>query len=131
MLAVRALEGSESITELATEHGVSRKFVYEQAHRANVSLDAAFPTAANDDEKVLFEMKVTRYLFTSPHETDEPRRRAAARTARRLLENSGNQAVAIGGSKLRAGPLPNQDPMASFMKARTLRPWRLQVSSTV
>jgi len=56
------LAGSESITELATEHGVSRKFVYEQAHRANVALDAAFPTATNDDEKVLFEVKVTRRL---------------------------------------------------------------------
>ncbi|MBW8833073.1 MAG: sigma-70 family RNA polymerase sigma factor [Burkholderiales bacterium] len=48
VLAVRALAGSESITELATEHGVSRKFVYEQTHRANVALDAAFPTASND-----------------------------------------------------------------------------------
>ncbi|MBW8831246.1 MAG: hypothetical protein JF606_17850 [Burkholderiales bacterium] len=27
VLAVRALAGSESITELATEHGVSRRFV--------------------------------------------------------------------------------------------------------
>jgi hypothetical protein len=48
---------------LATEHGVSRKFVYEQTHRANVALDAAFPTAANDDEKALFEVKVTRRLL--------------------------------------------------------------------
>ena len=29
-LAVRALASSESITDLAAEHGVSRKFVYEQ-----------------------------------------------------------------------------------------------------
>ncbi|MBW8832146.1 MAG: hypothetical protein JF606_22575, partial [Burkholderiales bacterium] len=63
VLAVRALAGSKSITELATEHGVSRKFVYEQTHRANVALDAAFPTATNDDEKVLFEVKVTRRLL--------------------------------------------------------------------
>ncbi|MBW8832321.1 MAG: hypothetical protein JF606_23515 [Burkholderiales bacterium] len=42
---------------------MSRKFVYEQTHRANVALDAAFPTAANDAEKVLFEVKVTRRLL--------------------------------------------------------------------
>ena len=47
-LAVRALTGSESITELADEIGVSPKFVYTQTHRAGAALDAAFATAAND-----------------------------------------------------------------------------------
>lgn len=47
-LAVLALAGSESITELADELGVSRKFVYVQTQRANAALDEAFPRAAND-----------------------------------------------------------------------------------
>lgn len=61
-LAVRALAGSESITGLADELGVSRKFVYTQTGRASAALDEAFSTAANDDEKVLFEWKVTQRM---------------------------------------------------------------------
>ena len=59
-LAVRALRGLESITELADEIGVSRKFVYTQTHRAGAVLDAAFATAANDDNPVLFDLRVTQ-----------------------------------------------------------------------
>ena len=59
-LAVRALRGLESITELADEIGVSRKFVYTQTHRAGAALDAVFATAANDDNPVLFELRVTQ-----------------------------------------------------------------------
>ena len=33
-LAIQALAGSETISDLATRHGVSRKFVYRQAHKA-------------------------------------------------------------------------------------------------
>jgi hypothetical protein len=40
---------------------VSRKFVYAQAGLANAALDEAFPSAANDGERVLFEWKVTCY----------------------------------------------------------------------
>ena len=58
-LAVRALAGSESITALADEHGMSRNFVYEQSMRASTALAEVFSTAANDDEKVLFECAVT------------------------------------------------------------------------
>src|SRR3954465_7975151 len=58
-LAVRALAGSESVTALADEEGVSRKFVYAQAGLASAALDGAFPSAANDGEPVLFEWKVT------------------------------------------------------------------------
>ena len=49
-----------SITELADEIGVSRKFVCTQAHRVGAALDAAFATAANDDNPVLFELRVTQ-----------------------------------------------------------------------
>jgi len=60
-LAIRALARSESITDLAAEHGVSRKYVYEQKGKASAALDEAFAMDASDaDEVVLFELKVTR-----------------------------------------------------------------------
>jgi len=58
-LAVQALAKAESITELAAGHGVSRKFAYAQTQRAGAALDEAFATAANDEEKVLFELTIT------------------------------------------------------------------------
>jgi hypothetical protein len=58
-LGVQALAGHRSITGLAEEANVSRKFVYQQAHRAQAALDEAFaPTAA--DDQVLFHLPVTK-----------------------------------------------------------------------
>ena len=39
-LAVQALAGSRAVTHLAEEHDVSRKFVYQQANKAETALDA-------------------------------------------------------------------------------------------
>jgi hypothetical protein len=58
-LAVQALARSATVSDLSTRHGVSRKFVYQQTHKARVALDDAFSSAAPDDE-VLFEVKVTK-----------------------------------------------------------------------
>ena len=58
-LAVQALARSATISDLAARHGVSRKFVYQQTHKACVALDNAFSSTAPDDE-VLFEVKVTK-----------------------------------------------------------------------
>jgi hypothetical protein len=58
-LAVQVLARSEPVSDLATRHGVSRKFVYQQAHKARVALDDAFRSATPDDE-VLFELVVTK-----------------------------------------------------------------------
>ena len=58
-LAVQALAGSETVSGLAAQHRVSRKFVYRQADKARVALDDAFSSAAPDSE-VLFELTVTR-----------------------------------------------------------------------
>ena len=33
-LAIQALAGSETVSDLAARHGVSRKFVYQQTHKA-------------------------------------------------------------------------------------------------
>ena len=58
-LAIEALAGSETVSDLAARHGVSRKFVYEQTHKARTALADAFLSAAPEDE-VLFELTVTK-----------------------------------------------------------------------
>jgi len=58
-LAIQALARSETISDLAARHGVSRKFVYQQTHKAVAALDDAFLSATPDHE-VLFELAVTK-----------------------------------------------------------------------
>src|SRR4051794_35863502 len=58
-LAIQALAGSETISDLAARHGMSRKFVYQQTHKARAALDEAF-SSATPDEAVLFELAVTK-----------------------------------------------------------------------
>jgi hypothetical protein len=59
VLAIQALAGCETVSDLAAQHGVSRKFVYQQAHKAGAVLDDVFSPAVQDDE-VLFELVVTK-----------------------------------------------------------------------
>jgi hypothetical protein len=59
-LALEALAGTETVSRLAGQHEVSRKFVYQQAAKAEEALDAAFSPAGPDDEKVLFDLPVTK-----------------------------------------------------------------------
>jgi hypothetical protein len=49
----------EIVSDLAARHGVSRKFVYQQTHKAVAALDGAFLSATPDHE-VLFELAVTK-----------------------------------------------------------------------
>jgi len=58
-LAIQALAGSGTVSDLAARHGVSRKFVYQQTHKAWAALDDAFSSATPDDE-VLFELSGTK-----------------------------------------------------------------------
>src|SRR5208282_1509666 len=58
-LAIQALARSEPVSDLAARHGVSRKFVYAQTHKARIALDDAFLSATAEDE-VLFELTVTK-----------------------------------------------------------------------
>jgi len=44
-LAIQALAGSGTVSDLAARHGVSRKFVYQQTHKARAALDDAFSSA--------------------------------------------------------------------------------------
>src|ERR1700748_2360515 len=58
-LAVQALARSATVSDLSARHGVSRKFVYQQANKARRALDDAFLSTAADDT-VLFEIQVTK-----------------------------------------------------------------------
>jgi hypothetical protein len=58
-LAMQALARSATISDLSARHGVSRKFIYQQTHKARVALDDAFSPVAPDNE-VLLEVKVTK-----------------------------------------------------------------------
>ena len=58
-LAIQALAGSEKVSDLATRHGVSRKFVYQQTDKARAALDGAFSPAVPDSE-MLFGLAVTK-----------------------------------------------------------------------
>ena len=58
-LAVLALAGTATITDLAAGHDVSRKFVYQQANKASAALAEVFSSSAPDDE-VLFQLPVTK-----------------------------------------------------------------------
>ena len=58
-LAVQVLAGSQPVADLAREHDVSRKFLYQQAHTAQEALTQAFaPDPTTED--VLFQLPVTK-----------------------------------------------------------------------
>ena len=42
-LAIQALAGSETVSDLAARHGVSRKFVYRQTYKARTVLRPVSP----------------------------------------------------------------------------------------
>ena len=58
-LAVELLAGTHPVAELAREHQVSRKFLYQQAHTAKHALDSAFDPKPVDKD-VLFYLPVTK-----------------------------------------------------------------------
>jgi hypothetical protein len=58
-IAVQALAGQRTITSIADEFDVSRKFVYQQAATAQTALDDAFTSAASEDE-ILFHLPITK-----------------------------------------------------------------------
>ena len=61
-LALKALAGGRP-TQIATEHNVSRKFVYRQAKISAGAIDAAFTPTQKKDDDVLFYLPVTKSLI--------------------------------------------------------------------
>jgi hypothetical protein len=59
-IGLQALAGTQTITGLADQFDVSRKFVYQQAATAQAALDDAFTASTADDNQVLFYLPVTK-----------------------------------------------------------------------
>ena len=58
-LAIQALARSATICDLSDRHGVSRKFIFQQAHKACAALDDVF-LSGTPEEGVLFQFAVTK-----------------------------------------------------------------------
>src|SRR5271166_6746957 len=58
-LAVQVLAGTQPVSDLAREHEVSRKFLYQQADTARDALTHAFNPEPRDED-VLFHLPVTK-----------------------------------------------------------------------
>jgi len=59
-LAVEVLARTEPVSQLAARCGVSRKFLYQQAHKGTEALEEAFAPAEDSDHQVLFTLPVTK-----------------------------------------------------------------------
>jgi hypothetical protein len=59
-LSVAVLGRQEPISHLARRHGVSRKYLYRQAHKASDALAQAFAPPEEDGDRILFELPVTK-----------------------------------------------------------------------
>ena len=58
-LAIQVLARTETVSELARQHEVSRKFLYQQVHTAEKALSEAFAPSSRPDD-VLFYLPVTK-----------------------------------------------------------------------
>jgi transposase-like protein len=58
-LAIQVLAGTETVSALARQHDLSRKFLYQQVHTAEEALDQAFAPASTLND-VLFNLPVTK-----------------------------------------------------------------------
>ena len=58
-LALKLLSNNEPLSHIAEQHEVSRKFLYQQKHKATEALERAF-TAPSREPEVLFYLPVTQ-----------------------------------------------------------------------
>ena len=58
-LTIQVLAGTETVSELARQHKVSRKFLDQQVHTAEKALSEAFAPSSRPDD-VLFYLPVTK-----------------------------------------------------------------------
>ena len=59
-LSVQVLAGHQPVSHLAARSGVSRKFLYQQAHKGRQALEEAFAPAEDSEQQVLFTLPVTK-----------------------------------------------------------------------
>ena len=58
-IGIKVLTQSETVSQLAQEHEVSRKFIYEQGNKAQQALEESFAASA-DEQEVMFYLPVTK-----------------------------------------------------------------------
>ena len=58
-IGIQAIARTVPISHLASQHRVSRKFVYQQGDKAQQALDETFAPSQGDDD-VLFHLPVTK-----------------------------------------------------------------------
>src|SRR5271157_1536077 len=66
-LAIQVLAGTETVSELARQHEVSRKFLYQQVDTAEAALSQAFAPPPTASDKVLFYLPVTKAWLRQVH----------------------------------------------------------------
>ncbi len=59
-LAIQVLAGAETVSDLARQNEISRKFLYQQVHTAEQALSQAFAPPPTPPDKVLFYLPVTK-----------------------------------------------------------------------
>ena len=59
-IAIQSLSKTITITDLAEQNEVSRKFVYEQKEKAESAIKRVFEDKKEDEEKVLYHIPVTK-----------------------------------------------------------------------
>jgi hypothetical protein len=59
-LAIEAIAGTATITELAQNANTSRKFIYAQKKKAEIALNKVFVEEKSEQEKVLFYLPITK-----------------------------------------------------------------------
>jgi hypothetical protein len=59
-LAIQVLAGAATVSELAREHEVSRKFLSQQVHTAEQALSHAFASPPTPPDKVIYYLPVTK-----------------------------------------------------------------------
>lgn len=59
-MALAALAGPQTVMQVAWDHEVSRKFVYQQIYKAQDALEKAFSPPTPEDDQALFSLPVTK-----------------------------------------------------------------------
>lgn len=62
-LAIQVLTKTEPVSHLAAQHQVSRKFLYQQRHKADEALDKAFTESVDDEAVILYLLITKNWLF--------------------------------------------------------------------
>jgi hypothetical protein len=102
-LAIQALARSQPVSDLAARHGVSRKFVYAQTHKARIALDDAFSSATAEDGVLLRDLLGIPVSLGTVHDVLQ----SSARQAAVINEGADLSGIRVGlHDEIFQGPMP-------------------------